>query len=119
MLNKKELDFIESYLLNKNITETAKQLNISRTTAYDYLKKNEIKEEIRQRTEQQIQETKVFLQNSLCIANKELINIIQDKNIGTNYKLQAINILYGQVGKFYNIAEHLEEREKERVFDMF
>jgi hypothetical protein len=118
MLNKKELDFIECYLTTKNITDTANKLNISRTTVYDYLKKDAIKEEIRERTEQQIQDTKVFLQESLYIANGELLKMIKSEMTADNIKLQAINTLYNQVNKFCNIAEHIEEKEKERLFNI-
>ena len=64
-LEDKYIKFIDTYLSSKNLTETCKKLKITRSTAYRYLKEDIVKAEIDKRRGELINDTTLYLQDSL------------------------------------------------------
>lgn len=98
-LDTKHLKFIDTYLNSKNITETCKTLKISRNTAYEYLKDERVKAEIDKRRGELINDTTLYLQNSLQECSKVLMDIIKDPNTAPQIKINAINSIFSNCNK--------------------
>jgi hypothetical protein len=110
MLNYKQSNFIECYIKhNGNISTTCKDLNITRQTAYIYLKNKDIKDEIEKKQQEIMQETLIKMQNNLTKATDELMKIIECKNTNDNVKINAINSLFNNWNKVFNDREIMQK----------
>ena len=98
-LTDKQNNFIDTYLNSKNMTETCKKLNITRSTAYRYLKEDIVKAEIDKRRSELISNTTLFLQDSLQECSKTLMDIIKDQNTSPQVKINAINSIFSNCNK--------------------
>lgn len=122
-LTDKHLRFIDSYLSNKNMTETCKDLKISRNTAYTYLKDENVKAEITKRRNEVVNETNLFLQDNLKECSKILMEIVKSPNTSPQVKISAINSMFNNwnkitesneiLVKLADIEEKLAEQEQE------
>lgn len=122
-LTDKHLRFIDSYLSNKNMTETCKDLKISRNTAYTYLKDENVKAEITKRRNEVVNETNLFLQDNLKECSKILMEIVKSQNTSPQVKISAINSMFNNwnkitesneiLVKLADIEEKLAEQEQE------
>lgn len=121
-LTEKQIQFIDSYLSNKNITETCKKLNISRNTAYNYLKNDRVKAEITKRRNEVINDTTFYLQDNLKECSKILMEIIKSPNTTPQIKINAINSIFSNsykltetndiLTKIADIEEQLSKQEE-------
>lgn len=98
-ITEKQSKFIDTYLSSKNMTETCKKLNISRNTAYMYLKVDAVKKEIDKRRSELITNTTLYLQDSLQECSKVLMDIIKDPDTGSQVKINAINSVFNNCNK--------------------
>ena len=98
-ITEKQSKFIDTYLSSKNMTETCKKLNISRNTAYMYLKVDAVKKEIDKRRSELITNTTLYLQDSLQECSKVLMDIIKDPNTAPQIKINAINSIFSNCNK--------------------
>ena len=90
-LDDKYIKFIDTYLNSKNLTETCKKLDITRSTAYRYLKEDIVKAEIDKRRSELISDTTLYLQDSLQECSKVLMDIVKDPKASPQVKINAIN----------------------------
>ena len=105
MINAKQQNFIEAYLTSNSMKEAVKKCGIARKTAYNYLKENEVKEEIQRRKTELMQDTTLFMQNNLQRASQVLMDIINDEKTPQSVRVQAVNSLNT------DILERIEELE--------
>ena len=98
-LNDKNSKFIDTYLSSKNMTETCKKLDITRSTAYRYLKEDIVKAEIDKRRGELINDTTLYLQGSLQECSKILMDIIKDPKTSPQVKINAINSIFSNCNK--------------------
>ena len=122
-LNDKQTKFIDTYLNSKSITETCKKLNITRSTAYRYLKEDSVKAEIDKRRSLLINDTTLFLLDSLQECSKQLMEIIKSPNTSPQVKINAINSVFSNCNKLTetndiliklaDIEERLAEQEQD------
>ena len=68
-LNKRQENFLNAILETGNVTEASKLANISRNTAYTYLKNVTFKRIYRERRNEMLKETTTRLQNARVIFN--------------------------------------------------
>lgn len=121
-LEDKYIKFIDTYLSSKSITETCKKLKITRSTAYRYLKEENVKAEIDKRRGELINDTTLYLQDSLQECSKQLMEIIKDPNTTPQVKINAINSIFNNCNKLTetndiltkiaSIEERLAEQEQ-------
>ena len=121
-LEDKYIKFIDTYLSSKSITETCKKLKITRSTAYRYLKEENVKAEIDKRRGELINDTTLYLQDSLQECSKQLMEIIKDQNTSPQVKINAINSIFNNCNKLTetndiltkiaSIEERLAEQEQ-------
>ena len=121
-LEDKYIKFIDTYLSSKSITETCKKLKITRSTAYRYLKEDKVKAEIDKRRGELINDTTLYLQDSLQECSRQLMEIIKDPNTTPQVKINAINSIFNNCNKLTetndiltkiaSIEERLAEQEQ-------
>lgn len=121
-LEDKYIKFIDTYLSSKNLTETCKKLKITRSTAYRYLREDKVKAEIDKRRGELINDTTLYLQDSLQECSRQLMEIIKDPNTTPQVKINAINSIFNNCNKLTetndiltkiaSIEERLAEQEQ-------
>lgn len=122
-LEDKYIKFIDAYLSSKNLTETCKKLKITRSTAYRYLREDKVKAEIDKRRGELINDTTLYLQDSLQECSKQLMDIVKDPNTSPQVKINAINSIFNNCNKLTetndiltkiaSIEERLAEQEQD------
>ena len=120
-LSDKQLAFIDAYLSESDINKVCKKLKITRPTYYKYLNDDAVKQEIYKVRLETIENTARFLQDSLSLCSKELVDIIKSKNTAPQIKINAINSVFSNcnklteqidiINKLENIEQRLSEQE--------
>ena len=98
-LTDKQIQFIDTYISSKNMTETCKKLDISRNTAYNYLKDDKVKAELDKRRSELISDTTLYLKESLKECSKMLMDIVKSPNTSPQVKINAINSIFNNCNK--------------------
>ena len=93
-MNAMQKKFVTSYLKNSNMEQVANELKISKVTCFKYLKDSEVKQAIETASDELLSNAIKELKNSLGIANKNLIAIIESSQSPPNTKIKAIELLY-------------------------
>lgn len=93
-MNAMQKKFVTSYLKNSNMEQVAKELKISKVTCFKYLKDYEVKIAIEAASDELLSHAIKELKNSLGIANKNLIAIIENSQSPPSTKIKAIELLY-------------------------
>lgn len=87
----KEFLFCEEYLKQGRIKGTAKTLGIGRTTCYDYLKKKEVQDYLKERREEIKKESDELLQTGFIDCFQELHSIIKGSYSSDSERIKAID----------------------------
>ena len=87
----KEFLFCEEYLKQGKITSTAKTLGIGRTTCYEYLKKKEVQDYLKERREEIRKENDELLQTGFFNCFEELQSLITKEYIQNGERIKAID----------------------------
>lgn len=121
-LNDKQSKFIDTYFSSKNMTDTCKKLKISRNTAYNYLKDENVKAEINKRRGELIGDTTLYLQDKLKECSQALMDIVRSTTASPQVKINAINSIFSNCNKLTEtndiltklaeIEERLAEQEE-------
>lgn len=104
-LTDKEIKFIDAYMTNKNMTETCKSLKISRNTGYTYFNDARVKAEINRRKASLINETTLYLQDSLKECSDMLMTIVKSTNTTAQVKINAINCIFNNCNKLTETSD--------------
>jgi phage terminase small subunit len=105
--------FVTSYLKNSNMEQVAKELKISKVTCFKYLKDYEVKQAIETASDELLSNAIKELKNSLGIANKNLIAIIESSQSPPSTKIKAIELLYEICFREMEVKNHNEILELE------
>lgn len=84
---------LNGLLVNTTVRETSKAIGISEATIYRYLKEDEFKKEYEKRRRAMLEDNCHKLQASMSQAIEELVGVINDKEVGVQVKLNAIDML--------------------------
>lgn len=104
-LTDKQIKFIDTYLSSKNMTETCKKLKISRNTAYVYMRDSKVKAELDKRRGDLINDTTLYLQDSLIECSKVLMDIVNSPTASPQVKINAINSIFSNCNKLTETNE--------------
>lgn len=104
-LTDKQIKFIDTYLSSKNMTETCKKLKISRNTAYVYMRDSKVKAELDKRRGDLINDTTLYLQDSLRECSKVLMDIVNSPTASPQVKINAINSIFSNCNKLTETNE--------------
>lgn len=80
-------------LANTTVTATSKAIGISEATIYRYLSNDDFKQEYAERRRQMLEDNCHTLQSNMNKAITELVEIIDDKTISSQVRLNAIDML--------------------------
>lgn len=88
----KQFLFCEEYLKTGKIVDTCKNLGIGRTTAFDYLKKDEVKNYLKERRETIKSETNQLLESNFQKAMEGLSEMMEDETFKSDeVRIKAID----------------------------
>lgn len=90
----KKFLFCEEYIKTGKVTKTCESLGIGRTTAFDYLKDNEVQEYLQKRREEMKEESENLFKQGLNQSFEELLKIIKEDSMQEsvlNRKVKAID----------------------------
>lgn len=107
-LSDKQVKFIDLYFKDNTIQDICNKLNISRQTYYNYLKDESIKQTIREIRTEILTDTSKHLQSNLKLCSNELINIIKNKEVAPQIKINAINSVFNNYNKLAEIVDITE-----------
>jgi len=113
-LTPKEQAFCELYLSNGNATKSAKEANISRATAKNYLKKENVKAYISGRQREIISECRTARNAVYLKAIRKLEKIIEDDS-NQERQLRAINTYLRYCSDFKDVQDVEEEDDIEEA----
>lgn len=124
ILDPKQIKFIDAYFKYQDINTIIKELNISRTSYYNYLNNDLVKEEISRQTTEILNDTTKYLKSKLKRCSIELISIIEDTKTPPQVKINAINSVFSNtlklteqvdiITKLEDIEQRLSEQEGDR-----
>lgn len=113
-LNRRQENFLNAILEVGNVTEASKLANISRNTAYNYLKNVTFRRIYRERRNEMLKETTTRLQNASIQAVEVLIEIMNDTSISPYARQQSAQTVLSMAYKAVettDIVEQVEELE--------
>ena len=113
-LNKRQENFLNAILETGNVTEASKLANISRNTAYTYLKNVTFKRIYRERRNEMLKETTTRLQNASIRAVEVLLEIMNDNAVSPYAGQQSAQTVLSMAYKAVettDIVEQVEELE--------
>ena len=113
-LNRRQENFLNAILETGNVTEASKLANISRNTAYTYLKNVTFKRIYRERRNEMLKETTTRLQNASIRAVEVLLEIMNDNTVSPYARQQSAQTVLSMAYKAVettDIVEQVEELE--------
>lgn len=113
-LNRRQENFLNAILETGNVTEASKLANISRNTAYTYLKNVTFKRIYRERRNEMLKETTTRLQNASIRAVEVLLEIMNDNAVSPYARQQSAQTVLSMAYKAVettDIVEQVEELE--------
>lgn len=113
-LNKRQENFLTAILETGNVAEASRLANISRTTAYTYMKNVTFKQVYRERRNEMLKETTTRLQNASIRAVEVLVEIMNDNTVSPYARQQSAQTVLSMAYKAVettDIVEQVEELE--------
>ena len=114
-MTQKQTAFLKAMLEESTISKAADAANISRETAYKYLKDPAFKTELDKRRSECLNDTVRFLQSKLTLCSEQLVKIIENEETADQVKINAINTVFTNFKSMSETAEvitRLEQIEK-------
>ena len=103
----RETQVINAMLLYPSVAQVSKAVNIPTRLIYTMMQNDSFKERLREAREQATAETITYLQGNLSTCAESLMEIVKDKSISPQIRVNAINavfhnlkILNGESDKF-------------------
>ena len=93
-MNQKQMSFLQALLTEPTVTRAAEKANISRETAYKYLRDEEFKMELQKRQDECISGTVRFLQGKLAVCSKRLAEIVENPETSAQVAINACNSIF-------------------------
>lgn len=104
-MTQKQSAFLKSMLEESTISKAAECAQISRETAYKYLKDPIFKAELDKRRSDCLNDTVRFLQSKLTMCSEQLVRIIENEDTADQVKINAINTLFANFKSMFEAAD--------------
>lgn len=101
----KQVKLLAALLEESTITGAAKKAGITRATAYKYLQDRDFRAELNRRRSECINDAVRYLQGKLALCNETLVKIIEDKDVSSQVKINAVNAIYANCKSMTETAE--------------
>ena len=108
----KQTKFLKAMLEESTISKAAEKAQITRYTAYKYLKDREFQSELNRRRGECINDTVRYLQGKLSLCNETLVSIIENPETSDQIKINAINAIYANCKAMAETAEIITRLEQ-------
>lgn len=108
----KQTKFLKAMLEESTISKAAEKAQITRYTAYKYLKDREFQSELNRRRGECINDTVRYLQGKLSLCNETLVSIIENPETSDQIKINAINAIYANCKAMTETAEIITRLEQ-------
>ena len=117
-MTQKQTAFLKAMLEESTISKAADAANISRETAYKYLKDPVFKTELDKRRSECLNDTVRFLQSKLTVCSEQLVKIIENEDTADQVKINAINTVFTNFKSMSETAEVITRLEQiERLME--
>ena len=93
-MTSKQIKFLTALLEESTISKAAVKAQISRKTAYKYLRDKEFQDALNQAKDSYINDAVRYLQSKLSMCNEVLMEIIENPNTKDQIRINAINTVY-------------------------
>lgn len=93
----RETQVINAMLLYPSVAQVSKAVNIPTRLIYTMMQKDSFKERLREAREQATAETITYLQGNLSTCAESLMEIVKDKNISPQVRVNAINAVFNNL----------------------
>lgn len=113
-LEPKYIKFIDAYFRCSDVKSVCKKCKITINTYYTYLNNTAVKKEINKQLNRVLKDTTRYLQSNLNNCCNELMNIVNNKDIQPQIKINAINSVFNITLKLTeqtDILDRLNELE--------
>ena len=90
----RETQVINAMLLYPSVAQVSKAVNIPKRLIYTMMQNDSFKERLREAREQATAETITYLQGNLSTCAESLIEIVKDKSISPQIRVNAINAVF-------------------------
>lgn len=93
----RETQVINAMLLYPSVAQVSKAVNIPTRLIYTMMQKDSFKEHLREAREQATAETITYLQGNLSTCAESLMEIVKDKSISPQVRVNAINAVFNNL----------------------
>lgn len=93
----RETQVINAMLLYPSVAQVSKAVNIPTRLIYTMMQNDSFKERLREAREQATAETITYLQGNLSTCAESLIEIVKDKSISPQIRVNAINAVFNNL----------------------
>ena len=114
-MRQKQAAFLKAMLEESTISKAAEAAEISRETAYRYLKDPVFKAELDKHRSECLSDTVRFLQGKLTLCGEQLVRILENENTADQVKINAINTVFTNfksMSEAVDIIARIEQMEK-------
>ena len=93
----RETQVINAMLLYPSVAQVSKAVNIPTRLIYNMMQNDSFKERLREAREQATAETITYLQGNLSTCAESLMEIVKDKSISPQIRINAINAVFNNL----------------------
>lgn len=93
----RETQVINAMLLYPSVAQVSKAVNIPTRLIYTMMQNDSFKERLREAREQTTAETITYLQGNLSTCAESLMEIVKDKSISPQIRVNAINAVFNNL----------------------
>ena len=93
----RETQVINAMLLYPSVAQVSKAVNIPTRLIYSMMQNDSFKERLREAREQATAETITYLQGNLSTCAESLMEIVKDKSISPQIRINAINAVFNNL----------------------
>lgn len=93
----REAQVINAMLLYPSVAQVSKAVNIPTRLIYTMMQNDSFKEHLREAREQATAETITYLQGNLSTCAESLMEIVKDKSISPQIRVNAINAVFNNL----------------------
>lgn len=116
-LNIRKERFFNAYIVSGTVEEAAKIAGVGRSTGYKYLHEKDFDEALAEHRKEMAKSATSYLTGKMRMCAETLIDIVQSEETPANVKVQAIQAVFGNVGKLIDqidIMRRIDALEAEK-----
>lgn len=113
----RETQVINAMLLYPSVAQVSKAVNIPTRLIYTMMQNDSFKERLREAREQATAETITYLQGNLSTCAESLMEIVKDKSISPQIRINAINAVFNNLKILNGDSDKLIQGVAVQIYD--